>query len=158
MLIKGQGTHYMALPAKIYQYAYTSLSLDAQSMMLWLDNPWAADVSPGNSWGLWLYSMVALLSASFRGPQLCSRTDPPPTVCWVIEWPTRSDVMITLSTQHARSGISQVIRVLTRTAALLTLSFRRTWKIQTCYDHVHTMLLFQHLVNTVTFSLRIPAG
>lgn len=33
------------------------------------------------------------------------------------------------------------------TAAPPTLSSRRAWKIQTCYEYVHAMQLFQHLVN-----------
>lgn len=57
--------------------------------------------------------------------------------------------MITLSTQRARSGISQVIRVLTGAAALLTLSFIRAWKILTCYEYVRAVLLFQHILSVL---------
>lgn len=45
-----------------------------------------------------------------------------------------------------------------RAAALLTLSSRRAWKIQTRYEYVHTMPLFQHLVSELIPVTTTPLG
>lgn len=70
--------------------------------------PWAqrTDGDCGNTlWGHFYQPLFGVGGLSCAQGRI-----PPPTVaCWVIEWPTGSHVMITLSTQHARSGISQVI-------------------------------------------------
>lgn len=57
--------------------------------------------------------------------------------------------MITLSTQHARSGTSRVMRVLTEAAAPLTPIFRGARKILTRYEYVHTIPLFHHILSVL---------
>lgn len=97
--------------------------------------------------------------AAFRGPQLCTRIDPPSTVvCWVIEWPTRSDVMIILSTQLCCSEISQVIRVLTGLQPYWPWASDVLGKIQSCHEYIHSMELFQHLGSVLIPATIAPLG
>lgn len=86
-------TTWLCLQNYINTHIY--LSIDAQSIVLWLDIPRATDVlhcgtfvkdvSPGNSWELWVYCMVALLFALFPGSSAVLKDRPFPPVLFA-EW------------------------------------------------------------------------